>query len=513
MRSTYLRQALFLAILAVLFFILISTMLIVNAHGEESSELNATSLSAQGTDVSVAEGLRAGGALRRLRRILGPVSSDVSLAQPTNPVWNVSGGGLAAGAGTGGRSLNSPTDLELAEGWGWCGYSGERYWSRKSRRGHHTKRRRRLDKDDDTGLLLRYNRVEGLFVGAQLNRARWYRLDYNVALWGHGGYGFSSKAWRYQLGLERLLRIERNVFFALGGEVHDLTETQDDWIIPTSENSLAAFLIKEDFRDYYRRQGYSAYLEQNLGSKLILHAEYRDDELFNVPAEPAERTATNWSLFGGRKVFRPNPLIDEGRYRGALGRLVLDTRDDETVPDEGWYVQAQAEFYGGKVSSDYEFDRFILDVRRYQPLGYGENLDIRLRAGTSRAALPTQFLFDLGGISTLRGRRFKAFTGNRMVLANLEYRIRADSRIFSDFPLDLFGGMNLILFVDAGRAWFCDRPDRFDRGFRDLKWSDLKTDVGIAITDRHGKVRLNVARATDSGSAPLVVTFRLNRPF
>ncbi|HFE52508.1 MAG TPA: hypothetical protein ENK07_03640, partial [Bacteroidetes bacterium] len=382
-----------------------------------------------------------------------------------------------------------------------------------SHRRHHTRRKRHYRHEEGGTFLARYNRVEGLFLGAKLSRERWYDLDYSVALWGEGGYGFSSKAWRYQLGLERLFRIERDVFFALGGEIHDLTASQDDWVIPSLENSLAAFLLKEDFRDYYRRQGFSGYLEQNLNSRLVLHAEYREDQMFNMPPEPERRVATNWSLFGGRKQFRPNPLIDEGKVRGAVGRLTLDTRDDQEAPDEGWYVQAQAEFYGGKVASDYSFDRFILDVRRYQPLGYGENLDIRLRAGTSRAPLPSQFLFDLGGISTLRGRRFKAYTGNRMVLANVEYRIRADSRIFSGFPLEVLGGMNLILFVDAGRAWFCENPERFDTGFRSLKWRDLKTDVGVAITDHDGKVRLNIARATDSGSAPLVVTFRINRPF
>ena len=193
-----------------------------------------------------------------------------------------------------------------------------------------------------------------------------------------------------------------------------------------------------------------------------------------------------------------------------MGTLTLDTRDDEAEPDEGWYVQARAEFYGGQVESDYEFDRFILDVRRYQPLSFNENLDFRLRLGTSRNALPSQFLFDLGGISTLRGYPFKAFTGDRMFLANVEYRVRADSR---DLPLLFFDTLNLIVFFDAGLAWFSDDVTRADRGWKYLTFSRLKTDVGIAITDRAGRVRLNFARRTDSSKAPIVVTFRISRAF
>jgi hemolysin activation/secretion protein len=35
--------------------------------------------------------------------------------------------------------------------------------------------------------------------------------------------------------------------------------------------------------------------------------------------------------------------------------------------------------------------------------------------------LPSQYLYDLGGISTIRGYDYKAFTGDRMVLINAEY--------------------------------------------------------------------------------------------
>ncbi len=459
MANSYFRQALLLAILALAFFLVVVALLFTTAKGQEISEFRPLSVWAKGRPEFV------------------------------SPV--VSGPRLVFRA-------------EVSKCW----------------RGDYRrdKRSRRYKRHGSRGSwVARYNRVEGLYLGVRVPRdERWRRYGANFLMWGEGGYGFSSKAWRYQVGLDRAFdvlgtRREPAFRFILGAEAHDLTDTQDEWIIPTDENSLAAFLLKEDFHDYYRRVGASGYLEQEVAGQVRFRAEYRDDRYYNMPPDPDVRRATNWALFGGKKEFRPNPLIDEGHLRGAVGILTVDTRDDPEEPEEGWFVQAVAEFYGGQVESDYEFDRFILDIRRYQPLGYGENLDLRLRLGSSRRNLPSQFLFDLGGISTLRGYRFKAFTGDRLFLANVEYRIRADSRTFGGIPI--FGDMNLIFFFDAGLAWFSEDVSRAEKGWEYLTWSRLKTDVGVAITDRAGRVRLSFARRTDSANAPIVVTFRLNRAF
>ena len=48
-------------------------------------------------------------------------------------------------------------------------------------------------------------------------------------------------------------------------------------------------------------------------------------------------------------------------------------------------------------------------------------LDVRLRIGSADGNLPQQYLYDLGGISTMRGFGYKAFTGECMMLFNAEY--------------------------------------------------------------------------------------------
>ena len=381
---------------------------------------------------------------------------------------------------------------------------------RREHRWHRNgKRYYRLENwEDSFKAKIRYNRVDGFFLGGELPRLYNRGLAANIDVFGLGGYAFAAKRWHYQAGGE--FYVGRSFRFVLGGEVHDLTDTQDGWIIPEVENSLAAFFINEDFRDYYRRDGFSLFAEQHLGRSLKLRAEYRNDNHLNLPNE------TDWSLFANKKKFRPNPLIDAGKMKSYAGQIAFDSRNHLHHPDRGWFASIEGEtsrpdLEGDVAISDFDFDRLIVELRRYQPLGYGKNFDIRLRAGTGRGILPRPYLFDLGGISTLRGYRFKEFTGDRMVLANVEYRLNSGSSRLHDIPI--IEEFNLVLFADAGLAWFAQDNSAPEKSFDSLTWSNLKTDVGLALTDRAGQVRLNFAKRTDAGGKDLVVTFRLNRYF
>lgn len=370
------------------------------------------------------------------------------------------------------------------KGWDW-----ERNWERQ---------RQRLAASFDVDA--HYNRVDGLYLGGSLPRK--YRGFANIGMFGFGGYGFKAKRWQYQGGAE--FYIGREFCTALGAEAHDFTDTEDGWIIPRDENTAAALFIKEDFQDYYRRKGFSIFGSQSFGDDFKLTAGYRRDDLLTL-----ENRAV-WSLFGGKKKFRQNPTIDEGRLVSYFAEFGWDGRDHERSPRRGWFMNVMAEVSRPSFESDFDYDRVIVDVRRYIPIGYGKNLDVRLRAGSSSGVLPAQFFFDLGGISTLQGHRYKELTGNRMLLGSLEYRMNAGRSRLHDIPI--LSEFNLILFVDSGMIWKVDEGAGLAR-FENFDWNRLKTDIGVAITDNDGRVRLNFAKRTDRGNDDLVVTFRLNRAF
>ncbi len=363
---------------------------------------------------------------------------------------------------------------------------------------------------------VRYNRVEGAYLGllVNTNEEREVKPVRNTTMpfiYGHAGYAFKLKKFEGQMGIEK--RFMEDNPFGVGAEFHSAVETPDRWIISTHENSLAAFLLKEDFRDYYYADGASGYVIQNLGSALSLKVAYRSDEYDSLKKE------TNWSLFGGHKKFRENPAMSDGQTRSVAARIVLDTRNNPKNATRGLYIQLEGERSGGELGGDYEYERLLADVRLYCTLESWEGLDIRLRAGTATGNIPWQKTFHLGGISTLRGFSYKAFPsgplqpgGNRMALAQVEYTFGRE-----DFPYGLDLGFldqfNVILFSDAGWVHAADAGLDFWDGFDGLSGGTIKHDAGIALANRSGNVRFEAARRTDTGNKPYTFYFRIEKPF
>jgi outer membrane protein assembly factor BamA len=360
---------------------------------------------------------------------------------------------------------------------------------------------------------VRYNRVEGLYTGMKLNKdGGRRRYASRPSLYGFFGNAFAAKELQYQIGIEKGFFEEFRLAF--GGEYHRRITTPDLWIMPEEENSLAAFLIKEDFHDYYYTEGKSGTITQNFTSALKLSATYQSENL------RSEKRHAKWSLFGGHKVFRENPRMDEGLLNALVGRLVIDTRNSVKRTTRGWYIQLEGERAGDDFGGDFKYDRLLADLRRFQPLGFGEGLDLRIRVGTATGGLPSEKSYHLGGVSTLRGFSYKAFPdtlihpagGNRMVLAQLEYRLGRDE-IPDMMDLGFLDNFNLILFTDAGWAASVDSATGLTEGFEGLTLRGLKHDVGIALANRAGNCRLEVARRTDTGQKPYTFWFRISRPF
>lgn len=353
----------------------------------------------------------------------------------------------------------------------------------------------------ETGLDMHYNRVDGLFV--QLGVDTKWKSPAKLRLFAWGGYAISGDVWRYEIGLSRWLDLGPNRL-EVGVRNYDLTFTQDEWLMPTYENSAAAFFFNEDFRDYYRRSGASFHLTNTLAKRLTLEIVYLLDE-----HESLERT-TNWSLFGGDKKFRDNPLADKGTVHGLTARIGYDTRDDFMEPTSGFLAEALYEKGGDEFGGDHDFQRFLMDFRRYLLLSRFENIDLRLRVGTASGALPAQLAFDLGGIGSLRGYKFKEFHDfDRLVLGNVEYRLQ-----FGRLAPGLLEEKQIIPFYDLGLAWFSNDKGSLSAGFDQLKWDRLKTSIGIGIsTGADDGLRVNLARRLDDRDQPMVVTVRIHRIF
>ncbi|HEY6953245.1 MAG TPA: BamA/TamA family outer membrane protein [Bacteroidota bacterium] len=361
--------------------------------------------------------------------------------------------------------------------------------------------------------IVRYNRVEGLFLGlGSEKKFNWDgRRSFNS--YGSVGWGIRSHTWRGNLGIVRqfsLKTTEGDELLELGVEGYSLTDSKDQWLIDVHENSAAALLIHEDFRDYYERNGFSAhvaYYGQNDDVKTELKLAYLADKYASLGNN------TEWAMFGGEKLFRPNPAINDGSMRSILAYAGFSTENKTSRGPGGWSVFGSFEYGPRSLGGKFNFDQYIFDVRRYQPLSSYDNLNLRLRAGTSDGTLPIQKTYNLGGLGTLSGFPFKSETGNRMILFNAEYIVNGTFLDDLDFwPTWLFRNVNLLFFTDAGWMRTATQSSGPTEGFENITWNEFKHDVGAGFSNRSGSFRIGLAWRTDV-KAPARFVMRFTRPF
>lgn len=358
--------------------------------------------------------------------------------------------------------------------------------------------------------IFRYNRAEGLFLGLGSEKRYYFEGYRDYSGYGSVGYGFKSHKWRFNLGLTRQIVVGEGQLIEFGLEGHNLTDTKDQWIISQGENTAAAFFIHEDYRDYFGRAGWSvntAYTVQKEDLTSQFKVEYLQDKYTSMD------NRTEWSLFGGNKVFRLNPPIDEGRMRSVLVSLGISTVMKSMYGQRGWSAFGTAEFAEESFGGDFAFRQYMVDVRRYQPLGRYDNLNIRVRAGTSEGVLPVQKVYEIGGLSTVQVLPFKAMAGNRMLLANAEYIVNGDILHDIDFwPSWLMRGINFVFIGDAGWTRTIRPSANFDEGFGELQLKQFRSNLGVGVSNRSGTFRIAYLWSTDGSNLNRII-FRFSRPF
>ncbi len=369
-----------------------------------------------------------------------------------------------------------------------------------------------LDRTNIDNVQVRYNRVEGLFFGLGSEKKYYWDGRRHWSAFGGLGWGIASHTWRYNLGLVRQFDIaaEAGHLFELGIEGYSLTDSKDTWILSTNENSAAAFFIHEDFLDFYERRGFTghaAWYTQGSHLRTEVRVAYVADSYSSLEQR------TDWALFGGNKVFRPNPPIQAGRMRSVVVSAGLTTLDKSMHGPEGWSVHLTAELGKNMPGSDFAFNTYLGDLRCYQPIGRHDNLNIRLRVATAEGVLPPQKMFEIGGLGTLNAYRYKMFAGNRMLLLNAEYILDGDFLDELDFwPTSILSGFTFIFLSDAGLVRTVVSGEPATGGFGGIDMNEFAHNFGFGISNRSGRFRLAYTWRTDI-KAPGNIIFRFARPF
>lgn len=304
--------------------------------------------------------------------------------------------------------------------------------------------------------LVRYNRVEGLSVGArtELDLGR-LRLD------ATGRLALAEPRPDIELGVTRPTFARRYRLSAYHG-VREVDPATRGFGIGNSFNAL---VLGRDDAEYYRALGASLEVgpapTRPQWYALRLFAEHQDavetETDFSIPA-----------LFEDNRAFRPNIAADEADLFG--GSVLLSGGIGRNPA--GWRAHATVGLDGA--AGDFEFGRGALTLRTGFPLFGRLSGSLEAAAGSSVGVVPVQRLFYLGGPFTLRGYGGNAARGDAFWRgrAELAYGIPAG---------------RLALFGDA--AW---------AGTRDaFTIDDPLRSVGVGATFLNGLVRADIARALD----------------
>ena len=334
-----------------------------------------------------------------------------------------------------------------------------------------------------------YNRVEGLPIafGPRLTTGGRNPLRFEAFIvWrSESGFDVETKDLGYEVRLKQWFFGHRDVW--LETAFWSINDPIESWQLTNLENSLALFLFRRDYRDYYERQGFYARIGANRGPG-FLRFEIRDEN---------HRT----------------------RESGTPWTILFHTDED---------LQANA-----------AITHLFLDLRRFNRVSFSSVLGLRLVLGgrAGGGSLPAQRQHVIGGAGTLPGygqREFDcgarlapsfgetpAYGCERFALfqaefrTGLDFRFRWDDRYHGDrsldepSPRDLFSidfEPTIVMFWDAGTAWNT-RESYFDHLTDTDNWS---ADIGGGVD--LGGVGLYLAYPLD-GPGGLEAVVRLTERF
>ncbi len=303
---------------------------------------------------------------------------------------------------------------------------------------------------------IRFNRVEGLFLGGKISvdtLAEWLGVSAKV------GYGTADHRWKYSLGGKvRMSRVGR---LAAGLDIYDdIAHVPDELPLDGFGVALTSLIAKNDPRDYYAVRGFSPYVEGMPLRDWLVRLRYRDESHRSVSQH------TDYSFFYRSRSYRPQPEIDEGRLRSFL----IETRlGDEPVPFDITsrdFLEVEFEASpGSAVGSDYSF-RWLSARGEYHVADFltrnlfPPTLTLRASAGAAWGDLPLQRVFSVpssvmgfGPLGVLRGSRVREFGGKTYALVSVEQNFRSVPFLLLDIPFLYKNSIEVLVHGSVARSW------------------------------------------------------------
>ncbi|HET7040991.1 MAG TPA: hypothetical protein VFI13_03185 [Gemmatimonadales bacterium] len=331
--------------------------------------------------------------------------------------------------------------------------------------------------------------------------------------------------------------------WGFGARASQLVDAIEPQPLGRSEVGWSTLIMHRDYRDYYLNEGVALYGYYWAGSSFRIEGGWRTEDQRSLPANDP------WTLFRTADPWRPNPLIDDGRYHTVHLGFTFDTRNEPRLTTSGNWVRVLWERSSSAdvapvglpatvrapipTDGSYAFSHLSFDARSYNRLNPAMRMNLRLVGGgwTGGDPLPLQQRLSLGGPDFLSGYAFReqrcgegapadpaqpalcdrslAFQAELRSHLDLGllYRYRDRGQVEQAFGLDQ---VDFVVHADMGKAWLTgDGPGRVPNG-RIPSLDEWMYDLGVGIDA--GGIGAFLSKALTAGQ-PVRFFVRLQRRF
>ncbi len=336
------------------------------------------------------------------------------------------------------------------------------------------------------GKLVQYNRVEGLRLNYELSLSN-FLIDHSV-LSLSGGWGFKDKQWKAAAGILLFLNHQKNLFLETN-LYRKIDYEEDQRLITTERNSFTSLLYKGDYRDYY----YSGGGNFGIGFRATENLAFKIS--FASQQEKSAANHTRFSLFKYKQPFRLNPQIIDGRFNGFQAALLYRIYNIN--------FDLFAEYTDMKhLQSDFSYALIKGNLQKRYRLTAHSDLNIFAFAAISTGKLPPQRWFDFGGKTFMnyhgnfRGIDYKAFTGDRMAYATVEYSMIGNAFYERGLKMGFVRTLKFHLWSGMGWSSLSENNKKYAAAINTpTETTDgVHYEFGIGIGDRFNILRLDLLR-------------------
>ncbi len=197
---------------------------------------------------------------------------------------------------------------------------------------------------------------------------------------------------------------------------------------------------------------------------------------------------------GGRYSFRSMDVLDKknnpflvsnsvegsnGGITSGLGLLISwDSRDNIFYSMTGGFYNFSVTFYSQAIGSDFDYNEYIFDFRRFVSIAKSQVIAIQLYYAFATAYPPFYSLPLLGGSNNMRGYIKGRYRDKHYYNLQAEYRV---AQLIWRFGIIIFGGIGDVA-PELGRFTIATVKPTYGFGLRlridELSKLDLKMDIG-----------------------------------